>query len=75
MIAELIEDDDLSNLKLFNLTIKEIEELRFDFNMNFLQLVCHEDAKDILKWLTEKLVDHQKLKIMMAKYRDSHLGS
>jgi hypothetical protein len=36
MIAELIEDDDLKNLKALNLTVAEIEELRFELKMNFL---------------------------------------
>lgn len=36
VIAELIELDDVKSLKAFNLTVGEIEELRFDLKMNFL---------------------------------------
>ena len=70
MIAELVEEDDLKSFKAFNLTTGEIEALRFDLKMNFLQLVCHEEATNILKWLTLKLQDHPQIRKKMAKYRD-----
>ena len=35
MITELIESDDLKGLKGFNLSIKDIQDLRFEFNRNY----------------------------------------
>lgn len=72
----MIEDDDLSSLTRLGLTFKEIEELRFEYDMNFLQLVCHEEALKILVWLTHtKLKDNERMRTVLAAYRDSHLGS
>ena len=35
-IKEIVEDDDIENLKKLNLGISDINRLRFDYNMNFL---------------------------------------
>ena len=40
----MIETDDLPGLKMWSVTIEEMQSLRFELNMNFLQLVCHEEA-------------------------------
>lgn len=49
--------------------------MRFDYNMNLLQLCCHEEAILILQWLTVKLRDQEKLKTAMTEHRDSKVGS
>ena len=41
MITELIESDDLKGLKGFNLSVKDIQDLRFEFKMNILQIICY----------------------------------
>ena len=45
----MIETDDLAGLKMWSVTAEEMQTLRFELNMNFLQLVCHEEAIEILK--------------------------
>jgi hypothetical protein len=40
----LVEADDLAGFKSLKLTVGEIEELRFDLQMNLLQLLCQEEA-------------------------------
>ena len=57
MIAEIIESDDLKSLKGFNLSLKDIKDLRFEFNRNLLQIICFFDATKIMYWLTEKLAN------------------
>ena len=54
-------------------TTEEMALLRFDCNMNLLQLVCHERAISILKYIT-KVTDPLQRE-QMASYRDEHLGS
>jgi ankyrin repeat protein len=43
--------------------------------MNLLQLVCHEEAVNILQYLTEELENCNEVKEQMVTHRDSHLGS
>jgi hypothetical protein len=38
------------------ITLDELQHLKFDYDMNLLQLVCHEEAITILSYLKE-LVD------------------
>jgi ankyrin repeat protein len=52
---------------------EEIIDLRFDYNMNLLQFVCHEHATSIFACITDLLTQEQRFK--MADHRDSHLGS
>jgi len=49
--------------------------LRFEYNMNLLQLVCHEEAVNILNYLVFRLDSEISLKEEMINHRDSHLGS
>jgi hypothetical protein len=50
-IAEFVENDDLNGFKLWGVTKLEMNTLRFEYNMNLLQLVCHEEATNILNHL------------------------
>lgn len=38
-------------MKMWAVTIEEMQKLRFELNMNFLQLVCHEEAIEILRYM------------------------
>jgi hypothetical protein len=48
LVSEIIENDDLSSFKLQLLTHEMLMNLRFEYDMNLLQLVCHEEAVSIL---------------------------
>lgn len=37
--------------------------------------MCHEEALEILKWLTVKLNEYPRIKSLMVSYRDGKLGS
>lgn len=71
----MVQEDDLKSIMRLNLTVAEIEQMRFEHKMNFLQLVCHEEALEILKWLTIKLNEFPRIKSLMVQYRDGKLGS
>lgn len=43
--------------------------------MNLLQLVCHEEAITILKFMAEQLANDMETKQLISTYRDAHLGS
>lgn len=49
--------------------------LRFQYNMNLLQLVCHEEAANILNYLYLQLENDNSAKKQMVEHRDGHLGS
>jgi hypothetical protein len=74
VIGEIIENDDLSKFIASQVTFKEILALRFEYRMNLLQLVCHEEALKILKHLVTLVIDPE-MKEQMVTYRDAHLGS
>lgn len=73
LIREAIEDDDLDNLIKLAPTLNDIKDLRFDYKMNTLQMVCHEESIKILRWLTAQVPFDDRREL--AEYRDSHLGS
>lgn len=43
--------------------------------MNLLQLVCHEEAITILKFMAEQLANDSETKKIISTFRDAHLGS
>ena len=43
--------------------------------MNLLQLVCNEEAVEILIYITQRLENKSELKLELVEYRDAHLGS
>jgi len=47
----MIETDDLAGIKMWAVTPAEMINMRFELNMNFLQLACHEEAIEILKFM------------------------
>lgn len=49
--------------------------IRFHLDMNLLQLVCHEEAVNILAYITYVLQDDPDARHKMAEHRDSHMGS
>jgi len=53
----------------------EMNTLRFEYNMNLLQLVCHEEAINILNYLVLQLENDRAAKKQMVEHRDGHLGS
>lgn len=74
-MAKIIENDDLNTFKLCQITLREMETLRFEYDMNLIQLVCHEEAVFILEHLVKVLEHEPGLKKRMVDYRDAHLGS
>lgn len=76
LLTETIEDDDLPKIKALKVTLDEIRTLRFEYSMNILQLVCHEESETILDWLTKDvLANEPTIRKELADYRDAHLGS
>ena len=72
----MIEYDDLESFRQLAISLEEVENFRFDYKMNLLQLVCHEESTNILEYLTnEVLRDLPDLRKTLAEFRDSHLGS
>lgn len=57
------------------MTKKEIQTLKFDFNMNILQLICFEEAVKILEFLTRTLFHDSMIRFDLGKQRDSHMGA
>ena len=55
--------------------MQEVSQIRFEYNMNLLQLVCHEEAVQILNYLIIMLDAEVYLKETLVNNRDSHLGS
>ncbi len=52
-----------------------MQNIRFELSMNFLQLVCHEESIEILRFMVEKFKGDDTAKRAMAKHRDGHIGS
>ena len=52
VVAQSIENDDLQSFLSAKLTRSDIENLRFEYNMNLLQYICNEEAVNILRHLT-----------------------
>ena len=49
----MIETDDLAGIKMWGVTPLEMQNMNFELNMNFLQLACHEEALEILKYMVQ----------------------
>lgn len=45
----------MNGFKLWGVTKLEMNTMRFEYNMNLLQLVCHEEAINILNYLVIQL--------------------
>ena len=75
VVAQSIENDNLQSFLSAKLTRSDIENLRFEYNMNLLQYICNEEAVNILRHLTWNLESDHDLKRAMAQHKDSHLGS
>lgn len=74
-IRHFIEKNDVESFRFLNLSKKEYLNLRFDYNMNVLQLVCFEEASLILDTMRHKFANDDIAKRAMAQHRDSHMGS
>ena len=74
-IAEFVEFDNINGFKLWGVTKLEMNTLRFDYNMNLLQLVCHEEAVSILQYMVTQLENDSETKRLLRSHRDGHLGS
>ena len=70
-----IEKNDVESFRFLNLSKKEYRDLRFDYDMNVLQLVCFEEASLILDAMRHKFENDDIAKRAMAQHRDSHMGS
>ena len=72
---DYIEKNDVESFRFLNLSKKEYLNLRFEYNMNVLQLVCFEEANLILDTMRHKFENDDIAKRAMAQHRDSHMGS
>ena len=67
--------DDSESFLFKKLSTREYLELRFNYNMNLLQLVCFEEATRILDVIRQKFAQDEESKRQMSSHRDSHMGS
>lgn len=47
----MIENDDAQGLSEFRLI--DLQNIRFEYNMNILMYICNEEAINCLKWLAD----------------------
>ena len=74
-VKKFVEDNDVESFRFLNLSKSEYLKMRFDSDMNLLQLVCFEEAHLILEQMRHKFANDQVAKRSMANHKDSHLGS
>lgn len=74
-IAHCVEINDVEEFRNLNISKKECLSLRFNYNMNLLQLVCFEEASLILDQMRHKFANDDITKRTLAQHRDSHMGS
>ena len=65
-VKYFIEKNDVESFRFLNLSKKEYLNLRFDYNMNVLQLVCLEEASLILDTMRHKFANDDIAKRAMA---------
>lgn len=73
-IAHFIQLDDINSFRLLSVSKKEIQSLRFESNMNILQLICFEEAVKIFDMLNRNLSHDSKVRFELGEHRDSHNG-
>lgn len=75
-ITEAIEDDDVHRLKQLQFSLHDCKTMRFEYQMNVLQLICHEESIFALDYVTKVILANEpSLRKELAEYRDAHLGS
>lgn len=75
-ITEAIEDDDVQTLKRLRFSLEDVKSMKFEYKMNVLQLMCHEESIFTLDYMTKILLANEpSLRKELAEYRDAHLGS
>ena len=65
-LQNFVENDDVEAFRLMMLSRKEYLNLRFNYNMNLLQLVCFEEASRILESMRHKFANDDDAKMRMA---------
>ena len=65
-VRHYVETNDVESFRFLNLSKKEYLNLRFDYNMNVLQLVCFEEAHLILDTIRHKFANDDIAKRAMA---------
>ena len=70
-----MENNDVEQFRSLMLSTRDCLNMRFNYNMNLLQLVCFEEANLILDAMRFKFADDEAAKFQMAQHRDSHMGS
>ena len=50
-------------------------KMRFNYEMNLLQLICFEEASLILDFIRAKFEDDMNSKRLLAQHRDAEMGS
>ena len=74
-VANLVKEDELQGFRLWGVKKEEMISMRFEYNMNLLQLACFEEATCILRYITEVLADDAQTRLSMGKHRENNLGS
>lgn len=74
-IAHFVQLDDINSFRLLSVTKKELTTLKFESNMNLLQLICFEEAVKIFEFITRVLAHDQQIRQELGKERDSHNGA
>ena len=61
-VKYIVENNDIESFRFLNLTRKEFLNMRFQYNMNLLQLVCFEEASLILEAMRHKFSNDEMAK-------------
>lgn len=61
-----METNDIEQFRFLGIQKKEVMTLRFNYNMNLLQLICFEEATLILKFIQAKFEDDMESKRKLA---------
>lgn len=74
-VKNYVETNNVEGFKFLMLSRKEYLNMRFQQNMNLLQLVCFEEASLILEFIRKQFENDEEAKRQMAQHRDKHMGS
>ena len=70
-----METNDIEQFRFLNVMKDEVMKMRFDYNMNLLQLICFEEANLILDFIRAKFEGDIEAKRQLAQHRETSMGS
>ena len=74
-MAHFVETNDIESFRFLGIQKNEVMKMRFNYDMNLLQLICFEEASLILDFIRAKFEDDKNSKKLLAEHRDAEMGS